>query len=142
MFHAVADGFNYLWGFIKDFGKWLLDGIYWLLKPILDLIGAIFYFLYKVGIVLVKVIEVVLAVGKMLIGICTGFFKTILGLSYTGRPAIIPDSYNQVFIKLQPVLNTLQLDKIAYLITFSIWVFTALTAIKIIGDMRGGVGSD
>lgn len=142
MFHAIGQGFNYLWGFLRDLGVWFLNAIVWLLKPVFDLIGAVFYFLYKVGVVLVKVIEIVLALGKLLIGICTGLFKTITGLSFTGRPAIIPDSYNQVFAKIQPVFDTLQLDKVAYIITFSIWVFTAFTAMKIIGDMRGGVGSD
>jgi hypothetical protein len=142
MFHAIASGFNHLFGWLPTFGKWLLDGIYALLKPLFDLVGAIFYFLYKLGVVLVKIVEVVLALGRMLVGLTTGLFKTITGLSFTGRPATLPDSYNQVFTHLQPVLNSLQMDKVAYILTFSIWVFTAFTAIKIIGDMRGGVGSD
>lgn len=142
MFHAIAAGFNYLWGFLKDLGTYFLNAIAWLLKPVFDLIGAVFYFVYKIGVVLLKVVEVVLSIGKLLIGIGSGLFKTITGLSYTGTPAVIPDSYNQVFTKLQPVFMTLQLDKVAYLIIFTIWIYTAFTAIKIIGDMRGGASSD
>jgi hypothetical protein len=140
MFHAIADGFNYLWGFLARLADWLLDGLAYLFSPIFDLLAGIFYFLYMIGVVLVKVVTVVLALGKLLIGLCTGLFKTITGLSFSGRPAILPDSYNDVFARLQPVLNTLQLDKVAYLITFAIWIATAFASIKIIGNMRGGGG--
>jgi len=142
MFHAIADGFNYLWGFLKQLFWWLLDGIAFLLKPVFDLLAAIFYFLYKIGVVLVKIVEIVLALGRLLIGLCTGLFKTITGLGYTGRPAAIPASYQDVFDRIQPVFQTLQLDKVAYLVQFAIWVMTALAAIRIIGGMRGGAGSD
>jgi len=142
MFHAIADGFNYLWSFLKLLAWWILDGIAFLLKPVFDLLAAIFYFLYKIGVVLVKIVEIVLALGRLLIGLCTGLFRTITGLSYTGRPAAIPASYQEVFDRIQPIFITLQLDKVAYLVQFAIWIMTAFAAIRIIGAMRGGASDD
>lgn len=142
MFSAIADGFGYLYGLLADLFHMLLDGIWTLLQPIFELVGAIFYFLYMLGVVLVKILAVVLAVGKLLVGIVTGLFKTILGLGYTGSGAALPGSYNAAFAKIMPFVNSLQLDKVAYILVFGIWITAGFYAIKIIGDMRGGGGSD
>jgi len=142
VFHAIAAGFNYLWDFLKQLGWWLLDGIAYLLRPVFEFFGSIFYFVYKIGVVLVKIVEIVLAMGRLLIGLCTGLFRTITGLGYSGRPAAIPDSYQEVFDRIQPIFITLQLDKVAYLVQFAIWIMTAFAAIRIIGAMRGGASDD
>ena len=143
MFSAVADGFGFLFGWLPNLLQWMLNGIWAILKPVTDLIGAIFYLLYKLGVVLVKVLQLVVSVGKMLIGLVTGLFKTIMGFGYTGKPAQLPGSYHAVFAKIMPIINgLLQLDKVAYLFVFGIWITAAFYAIKIIGEMRGAGGSD
>lgn len=142
MFRAIADGFGYLFRLLGDLGGWILDGIWMLFKPLFDLLAAIFYFLYMLGVVLVKVLEVVLNVGKLLVGVLTGLFKTIVGLSYTGTPAALPGSYNSAFSKIMPHINSLQLDKVAYVLIFGIWLTAGFMAVKIIGGMRGGGGDD
>lgn len=141
MFSAIADGFGYLFGLLRDLFMWLLDGLFYILTPVLDLIGAIFYFIYCVGLVLVKVFAVVLTIGRLMIGLTVGLFKTITGLGMAGGAAPLPASYTGVFAKLQPLLGTLQLDKAAYVVHFAIWMSAAFIALKIIGNMRGGGGS-
>ncbi|MCY7486733.1 hypothetical protein [Paenibacillus alvei] len=138
MFSAIADGFGYLFGWMSDLFQWFMDGILWLLQPLLDLIGAIFYFIYCVGLVLIKVFAVVLTIGRLLIGLTTGLFKTITGLGIAGGSAPLPASYTGTFSKLQPIFAQLQIDKAAYVIHFAIWITAAFLAIKIIGGMRGG----
>ena len=138
MFNAIADGFNYLFNLIGDFGLWMLGGIQKLLQPIFDFFSAIFYLLYKLGVILVKIIELVIGLVKLLIGLLTGLFKTITGLNYSGAPAAIPEAYQSAFDNLQPIFQMLQLDKVAYLVLVAIWIFTAIYATKIIGGMRGG----
>lgn len=142
MFSAIADGFGFLFRLLMDGFLFILNGIMKIFKPLLDLIGAFFYLIYKLGIVLVKVIEIVISLAKMLIGIGIGLFKTIAGLSYSGSSAAMPGSYNNAFSKLRPTMNLLQLDNVAYLFIFAIWIFAALAAVKIIGAMKGGGGSD
>lgn len=142
MFRAIADGFGYLYGLLTILFDFILDGIWMLFQPLFELIGAIFHLLYMLGVVLVKVLAVVLAVGKLLVGILTGLFKTIFGLSYSGSGVSLPDSYNSVFAKIMPIINSLQLDKIAYILVFGIWITAAFYAVKIIGEMRGAGGSD
>lgn len=138
MFKAIADGFGYLFGLLGDLGLFILSGLEKLFKPVLDFLGAIFYFLFKLGLVLVKVISLVISLAKLLIGLGIGLFKTIAGLSFSGTPTVLPASYQGVFAHLQPVFAQLQLDKLAYIFIFAIWIGTVYTAIKIIGGMRGG----
>lgn len=136
MFRAVADGFSYLFDLIWRAFKWLLDGLYVLLSPIFDLIAAIGYFIYMIGVILYKVVIIVLAVGKLLIGLIVGLFKTIFGLAPSSSVAVMPQAYHDVFNQLKPIFVTLQIDKVAYLLSFALWIFTAFIAVKIIGTMR------
>lgn len=136
MFSAVADGFAYLFDLLWSGFDWLLDGISFLLRPIFDLISAIFYFIYMIGVVLVKIVFIVLTIGKLLIGLLTGLFKTIFGLAPSSEKAVIPQAYSDVFGKMQPIFETLQLNKVAYLLSFALWIFTAFIAVRIISTMR------
>lgn len=139
MFSAIADGFRFLFAYLNTFGLWILQGLTKLIQPILDFLGGIFYFIYNLGVLLVKVTMIVVGLAKLLIGIVTGLFKTFLGLSFTGRASVLPDSYQSVFDHLKPLLGVLQLDKVAYLFIFGIWIYTGWAAMRIIGNMRGGV---
>lgn len=141
MFRAIADGFGYLFGWLGDLFGWLLRGILAIFQPLIDLIAAIFYFLYKIGVVLVMIIELVFNIGRLLIGLLAGLFATLTGLNYTGKPANIPAAYQDVFNRLQPIYDTLQLDIIATLMQWVLWIMTAFIAVKIIGNMRGGGSS-
>ncbi|WP_336791153.1 hypothetical protein [Paenibacillus sp. MMO-177] len=141
MFKAIADGFGYLFSVIWSAVVWVMNGLYRLFQPVFEFIGAIFYFVYKLGVILYKVLEIVLAIGRMLIGLSTGLFKTILGLSYNPATASpIPESYSSVIAKLQPALETLQFNKVAYVLMFVIWITTAIFAMRIIGGFRGAGG--
>lgn len=139
MFRAIADGFNWLFDLLGTLFSRLMDGLWWLLQPIFDLVMIIFEFVYWIGVIIVKIILLVFGVGKFLIGLVAGLFTTIFGLGFTGKVSNLPASYADVYTHIKPYLNSLQLDKVAYIMQFSIWFFTGLTALKIIGNMRGGV---
>ncbi|MBU8764194.1 hypothetical protein KM868_11895 [Micrococcus luteus] len=142
MFHAIANGFNYLMDLLIRLFSWLLSGLYKLLQPIFDLIYIIFDFIYWIGVIIVKIVVLVFTIGRLLVGLIAGLFSTILGLSYTGSGDTgLPNSYTAVNQHLSPILGALQLDKVAYLILFLLWIATGFAAIKIIGNMRGGGGS-
>lgn len=140
MFKAIADGFGYLFGLLGNLALFLLNGIMKIFQPVLDLIGALFYFIFKLGVVLVKVINLVLSVGRLLLGLLTGLFKTLAGFSFTGTPATVPGSYQDTFSHIRPLLQQLQLNNLAYVIIFTIWLLTAMAAIRKIRNLGGGAG--
>lgn len=143
MFKAIADGFGYLFGLLWQLGTFILNGIWMLLQPVFEFIAAIGYFIYKLGAVLYKVLELVLSLAKLMIGLSAGLFKTLAGLSYSGSAASpFPASYNEAIANIQPVFATLQFNKIAYLLTFGIWLATIIIALRLIGGMRGAGGSE
>lgn len=141
MFHAIGNGFNYLFSHLTKLGSWLLGGIYKLLQPLFDLIYILFEFIYWIGVIIVKIVVLVFAIGRLLVGLIAGLFSTIIGLNYTGTGSTgMPSSYTAVNQHISPILAALQLDKVAYLMLFMIWLVTGFTAMKIIGNMRGGGG--
>jgi hypothetical protein len=106
-------------------------------KPILILVALIFYFVYKLGELILTLFVVLLAIGKLLYSLVMGLFNTLAGLTWTpstpshGTWSVM---IGEVFTALEPY----QLDKIAYLLMFVIWISTAFAAIKIL--TRGGAG--
>ena len=80
-----GDLFNGLLSFLKTLFGWLLDGLSFLFKPIFDVLDALFYFLYKLGLLLYEGILVVLAVARLVVGLFIGGTRTILSLAYDGR---------------------------------------------------------
>ena len=142
MFRAIADGFNYLYSHLITLLGKLLDGLLWLLQPLFDLIGLIFGLVYWIGVIIVKIVMLVIGIGKLLVGLIAGLFSTIIGFSYSGSTTNLPSSYSEVYTHIRPILKTIQLDKIAYLMQFAVWFGTAFMALQIIGSMRGGGGSE
>lgn len=138
MFDGIKKAFQFLYDLLITMFEWILNGIAAIFQPIIDLVIGIGYFIFMIGTVLVEILQLIGAVAKLAIGIVTGLFKTITGLSYSGSPANIPGTFDSVFDQMQPVLQALQFNKIGYVITFSIWVFTAIYAVRIIQTFRGG----
>lgn len=138
MFEGIKTAFEYLFTLLNDLFTWILEGIAAILQPIIDIFLGIGYFIYKIGVVLVEILQLLGIVGKLALGLVQGLFKTITGLAYSGNSANIPTAFNNVFEQMQPVLQALQFNKIGYVITFSIWAFTAIYAIRIIQTFRGG----
>lgn len=142
MFRAIADGFNYLYDLLISLISKLMNGLLWLLQPIFDLIIFVFALIYWLGLIIAKIVMLVIGIGKLLVGLVTGLFSTILGFSYSGSVTNLPSSYSDVYTHIRPILKTIQLDKIAYLMQFAVWFGTAFMALQLIGNMRGGGGSE
>lgn len=132
MFDGIRNFFNSLFSYLGDLFQWVLDGLTAIVKPIIDVFIGIGYFIYKIGVVLVEVLSTVGAVAKLGLGLVTGIFKTITGLSYQGNGPGVPSSIASAVDNLQPIFSALQFNKIGFVLIFSIWVFTAFAAVKII----------
>lgn len=135
--------FGSLLGFLSDIFGWLLKGIIeflkFLFKPILILVAIVFYLIYKLGVLVVLLIKVLLAIGKLLYSFVIGLFKTLAGLVWVPTNpdhGAWSDPIRQTFVGLAPY----QLDKIAYVLLFVIWIMTAFGAIRILTGGGGGGG--
>lgn len=129
----IANLFGYLFQGLIDFLKLLF-------RPVLIVIALLFYFIYKLGELIVMLFMVLLSIGKLLYSFVMGLFRTLAGFVWT------PTSPNhgqwsspirEVFTGLEPF----QLDKIAYVMIFAIWIMTAWAAIRILSG-RGGSSGD
>lgn len=115
----------------------MFNGLVTVLKtifsPILALVGILFYFVYKLAELVVMLLSVLLAIGKLLYSFVVGLFKTLAGLVWTPTQpnhGSWSDPIRQVFSALEPY----QLDRIAYVLAFVVWITTAYAAIKILSS--------
>lgn len=137
LFDLLSQGFTIVTNtIIEVFQKLfyaLKELLFFLFTPILQLIGTIFYFLYKLGLLIVAVIELVFKLVFFFVYVMKGLFLTLIGLSYNGSSANIPPRYQEVFNHINPALDFFQLDKIAVLCLWAVWIFFGISIIKIIG---------
>ncbi len=130
MFEFFARLFGYLFQSLFNFLKKIL-------QPIFILIAVIFYILYKIGVLVVLLVKLFLALGKMMIMFVKGIMVTLTGFSYKGGAMPGTDKWVSVFGNISKNgLSFYQLDVVAYIALFSIWFFTALAAIRILSTIR------
>ena len=137
--------FDVLWSVItwigtllKSLFQGLVDIIIGFFKIIYALIDGLLYFLYKVGILAVKLFLMLFEAAKVLWSLVVGFAKTLASLSYTPRGTSGAGGYSEVFGRLFKMLDSLQIDVIAYILLFIIWISTAVGAIKLVSSIRVG----
>lgn len=129
------NAFSVILDFLGDLFGWLFQGLINVLKaifkPILIVVAILFYFLYKLGVLVVTLFQVLLAIGKLLYSFVMGLFKTLAGLVWTPTT---PDhgSWSQPIGEVFRGLEQYQMDKVAYVLLFIIWILTAVGAISIL----------
>jgi len=145
----IADFARYLFNLLGDaFGKlfdllaWLFSALFeglkefflFIFKPIFILCGTIFYFLYKLALLVMLLIETLYALVKFFISVMKGFFTTLISLTYSGTTAQLPARYQEVFDHARPAFSILQLDSLATLCLWAVWIFFAYAIIKIVSS--------
>jgi hypothetical protein len=108
-----------------------------LLRPIFIVIALVLYIVYKIAELAITLISVFLSLGKLLIAFIKGIFVTLTGFTYTPTTPH-NGAWTSIFNNVVGSLGPYQLDKIAYILLFCIWITTAFAAIKIIGSIRNG----
>lgn len=137
--------FNVIWSAIKWLGellgrlfKALLDLLISFFKVIYELIEGFLYFLYNIGLVAVKIFQIFFELGKLIVSFFVGLGRTLQSLVY------IPSSsgghgYSETIGKIfNAAAGPLQLNVIAYILLFGIWLFTAVQVIKLLSSIRVG----
>lgn len=144
----IGDAFGKLFKILWQIPKWIIDGIKSMIQTVVDvilflvdlfiaLIQGLLYLIYMIGVLAVKLFQVLLEAGKMLWSLIVGFGRTLGSLSYTPR-AGSGNGYSEVIGKLFSALEPLQITPIAYICLFLIWFTTAISAMKLISSIRVG----
>lgn len=144
----IGDAFSKLFKAIGDLFKWIGNQLYKLFQGLVDifvgffevifaLIAGLLYFLFKVGVLAVKLFTLLFETAKILWALVVGFAKTLASLSYEPRGSS-GTGYSEMLGKLFSNLSVLQIDVIAYILLFVIWMFTAVGAIRLISSIRVG----
>lgn len=136
--------FDVIWEVIKWIGRLLkklfevlIDLLTSFFTVIFELIEGILYLLYMIGVLAVKLFQVIFEAAKILWSLMVGFARTLASLSYTPRSSG-GHGYSEVIGKLMTNLSVLQIDVIAYILLFVIWFITAISAMKLISSIRVG----
>jgi hypothetical protein len=137
LFDVIWDGIEWIGSFIKKMFQGLVDIIIGFFEVIYALIDGLLYLLYKIGVLAVKLFQVIFEFGKVLWSLVVGFGKTLASLAYTPQ-ASSNTGYSDMLGRLFTQLDKLQIDSIAYILLFVIWLFTAVSAMKLISSLRVG----
>lgn len=144
----LTDAFGKLWQILwdvalwivnifKDFIQTIVDVVVFLIELIIAIIQGLLYFIYMLGVLAVKLFQVLLEAGKMLWSLIVGFTSTLGSLSYSPRSSS-GNGFSETIGKLFNALEPMQLTPIAYILLFLIWFTTAISAIKLISSIRVG----
>lgn len=133
--------FSILLTFFKNLFSHLFNGlisvIKLIFKPILILVAIIFYFIYQLGVLVIKLVQVLVGIGKLIYSFVMGIIKTITGLVWTPTS---PDhgNWTGAISNVFAGLEHYQLDKLAYVLLFAIWIMTAVAALKVLSGRGEG----
>lgn len=145
---VIGDALKWIGDLIWNAIKWVLDGIGNFIQNLIDiligffeviyaLIEGLLYFLYMIGVLAVKLFQVILETASILWSLVVGFGRTLASLSYTPRGSG-GHGYSETIGKIFKALEHLQLTPIAYILLFILWYITAIAAIRIISSIRVG----
>lgn len=148
VFGIIGDAFGKLfdvvWGAIKWVGgllhslfQGLIDLFVGFFEVIYALIDGLLYLLFKIGVLAVKLFMAIFEFAKLLWSLVVGFGKTLASLSYSPH-STSGTGYSEMLGKLFNNLGVLQIDVIAYILLFALWLFTAVSAIKLVASIRVG----
>lgn len=140
LFSLLGDIYTGMVNFLANLAQNFLNGLGKLLKdlfqPIYEFFAAIFHLVSKLVEFLGLLLQVFLQLGHIIIAFIEGLFNTLSGLSYDGSTPQLDSNMSQAVDAVSSTMQTLQLDNLAYVLLFMIWIFTAVSVVKMIGSMR------
>lgn len=101
------------------------------------MIDGLLYLLYKIGVLAVKLFQVIFEVAKLIWSLAVGFARTLASLHYSPMGGS-GNGYSSMLGRLFSNLGVLQIDVVAYILLFVIWFITAIAAMKLLSSIRVG----
>lgn len=144
----IGDALSWIGGLLWDVITWLFDGFKGLIQTLIDVIVGFFqiivdliqgalYLLYMIGVLAVKLFQVLFEAGTMLWSLIVGFGRTLASLSYSPRGSG-GNGYSEMIGKIFEKLQPLHIEPIAYILLFIVWFTTAISAMKLLSSIRVG----
>lgn len=122
---------------IGRFFQFLFDLLISFFTVIYDLIAGLLYLLYKIGVLAVRFFQVILEAGKLLWSFVVGMSKTMVQLVYNPIGASPNNAYGKdIGMVMTHANNALQLNSVAYILLFVIWIGTGIAVINMISSIR------
>lgn len=139
LFSVIWSGIQWLGRQIASLFQALFDLLISFFTVIFDLIQGLLYLLYKIGVLAVKLFQVLLAAGQLLWSFIVGLIKTMGQLIFSPIGQSPNNAYGSMVGQVMTQANSaLQLSTVAYILLFVIWVSAAIAAIKLISSIRVG----
>lgn len=130
--------FKFLAELLGNLFQTLFEFLKILLRPIFIVIALVLYIVYKIAELIITLLKLFLAVGKLLVMFVKGIFVTLSGFTFT--PSSRSDgAWTPIFNNVvQNGLSFFQLDTLSYVLLFCIWFATGFAVIRIISSIRNG----
>lgn len=146
LFSFLFDAINRLFELIYDLAAFigemlqrvvqaLINVLLAFFNVIYDLIRCFLYLIYKIGVLAVKLFHVLWEIAKLLYSFVVGLTKTVASLFYTPKTSG-GHGYSEAMGQVVSHLGVLQMNVVAYILLFLIWIFVAVTVIKILGTFK------
>lgn len=143
----LKDAFQSLMDFLFDCFAWLgqllsrlfqalIDVLVSFFMVIYELIKGLLYLLYMIGVCAAKLFLILWEVAKLVWAFVVGLTNTFQSIFFTPGPGS-GNGYSAMMGRVASSLNVLQLDVVAYILLFAIWLFGAFGVIRIFGSLRG-----
>ncbi|MBM7543257.1 hypothetical protein [Amphibacillus cookii] len=145
---VITDAFGKLFTILWDVAMWIYNGFLAIFQHIIDiiidfftiiidLIRGLLYLIYMIGVLAITLFRVLLEAAQILWSLIIGFGNTLASLNYAPRGSG-GHGYSDMIGRLFEALEPMQLTPIAYILSFSIWFITAISAMKLISSIRVG----
>lgn len=135
LFRMLYELFVWLGQLLQRLFQSLIDVLVSFFMVIYDLIRGLMYLLYMIGVLAVKLFTVLFELAKLLWAFVQGFARTIASLFYTERESS-GHGYSEMMGRIVDSMDVLQLDVVAYILLFIIWIMTALGVMRVIGTLK------
>ena len=135
LFTLLYQLFAWLGQLLQRLFQALIDVLVSFFTVIYDLIRGLMYLLYMIGVLAVKLFQILFELAKLLWAFIQGLARTIGSLFYNEIPSS-GHGYSQMMGRIVSTMDVLQLNVVAYILLFLIWIATAFGVISLIGSLK------
>lgn len=135
LFRMLYELFVWLGQLFQRLFQSLIDVLVSFFKVIYDLIQGLMYLIYMIGVLAVKLFFVLFELAKLLWSFIEGLTRTFASIFYNPIPAS-GHGYSEMMGRVVGSMDVLQLDVVAYILLFIIWMATAFGVIVVIGSLK------
>lgn len=137
LFRMLYDVFRWLGDLLARLFQSLIDVLVSFFEVIYELIKGLLYLLYKIGVCVAKFFGLIWDLVLLLWSFIEGLGRTFAGVFFTPVSSG-GHGYSGIMGKVAAGLEYFQLDTVAVILSFAIWLFGAFGVVRIVGSLRGG----